>query len=149
MARVAGGRKGLETYPTPNRQSGAGQQGAIVFVTSSTPYEQTSGQAPINIISASINLRAGSQVKVEGLATMSGSGAPARVALTSPQVAGVEALKSFAPSDFLTLNFLGITAVQPAGLFTVGLSISIPSGNGAVIDSAAPTVLVLTEIPAS
>lgn len=117
--------------------------------TSSTPYERVSGEPPLNIITASINLRAGSQVKVEGLAVISGTVSPGRAILTSPQVASVEALQSFGPTDaadFRTLNFLGVTAVQPAGLFTIGLSIAVDTGAGATIDSAGPTVLVLTEI---
>lgn len=152
MPRVAGGRKGLETYPTSGRQSGSGQAGAIAFATSTTPYERTGGQPPLNIITASINLRAGSQVKVEGMAAYTGSGAPARAVLTSPQVDSVEAIQSFAPSDsadYETLNFLGITSVQPAGLYTIGLSIAVVGDSGAAVNYEGPTVLVLTEIPAS
>lgn len=148
MPRVTGGRKGLETYPTATRNGNAGQP-AISFATSATPYEQTSGQAPINIITASINLNAGSRVKVEGLTPFQGSVSSASAVLTSPNVPSVEAIQSFAPSDFRTLNFLGITDVQPAGPLTIGLAIAVPDGDGARIDSAGPIVLVLTAIPAS
>lgn len=148
MPRVAGGRKGLETYPTSGRSGNSGQA-AIAFATDATPYEQTDGQAPLSIITTSINLRAGSRVKVEGLAVVVGSVAPAQVILTSPNVASVESIQSFAPSDFRTLNFLGITDPQPDGPLTIGLSIAVQGGGGAIVDSAGPTVLVLTEIPAS
>jgi hypothetical protein len=98
---------------------------------------------------ASINLSAGSRVKVEGLACFDGSVAPGRAILTAPAVSSVNASQSFGVAldlSFRTCNLLTMTDPQPAGLFTIGLSIEVVGDPGARIDIAGLTVLTLTEI---
>ena len=134
MPRVTGGRKGLETYPQARQVS---PSSTVVFVTSGAAYNQIQGNAPENIISASINLQAGSQVKVEGLASVVGSVATGRALLTSPSVSSVVSNESFGTTEgtnYRTLNFLGVTGPQPAGLFTIGLAIAVVGSAGARVE---------------
>jgi hypothetical protein len=142
-------RLGSETYPQPKQ---AAAQFSVVYVSDPTAYHQTQGSPSLLVVSGTINLQPGSRVKVEGMVTFVGSVAAGRAILSSPQDPGVIGNASFdvaQGSNYRTLNFIGFTDVQPAGPYTIGLFLDVNGSAGARIDSAGPSVLVLTEIPAS
>jgi hypothetical protein len=150
MARVIGrGRYVSETYPTPRAESIAPVQPAFAFDQNSTQYSVTEGDPPLMIASASINLSAGSRVKIEGLASFDGAVAAGRAILSSsviPNTLASQVSFDAADASFQTCNYLGMSDPQPSGPLTIGLFIEVSGNPGAHIDAAGSTVLTLTEI---
>lgn len=153
MGRVIGwGRYKGETYPIAKEQPSPPVTPAFAFDQNTTTYTVVEGDAPLQIASASIDLQAGSTVKIEGLAFFQGSVAAGSAGMTSPSAADVvvagQSFTAAVGSNQRTCNYLAVTGPQPAGVLTIGLFIAVQGGAGAQIDFAGPTVLTLTEIPA-
>lgn len=151
MARVIGRNRG-ETYPVARPEGAVPVQRAFAFDQNSTSYTQIADAPFVQIAIATINLIAGSRVKVEGLASVIGSVAAGRAFISTSMIPGLVGSQSFGITDglnFRTMNLLGITGPQPDGPLTIGLVIEVNGNVGARIDSAGMTVLTLTEILAT
>jgi hypothetical protein len=141
------GRRGGETYPE-RPGGGGGSGGAFAFEQNSTAYSFGVGTVA-QIASATINVSAGSRIKIEGLACFLGSVAAGEASLDTPSVSSVIATQSFDSSDGTnrrTCNYLGVTGIQPGGPVTVILNITVAGSAGAHIDSQGDTMLTLTEV---
>jgi len=149
MGFIIGKRSSGETYPVAKEQPVAVQPD-FAFDQNTNTYTQVEGAPATQIAVATINLQAGSSVKIEGSASFIGSVAAGVGALTSPgsasPVFGAQSFGTTVGSNLQTCSYLAMTDPQPSGPFSIGLFISVSGNAGAQIDYAGPTVLTLTEI---
>ena len=150
MSRVIG-RKGGETYPERRSVGASSGFGAFAFDQNENSYQATSIGPSVQIATATINVAAGSRVKIEGLASFLASVAGGVARLSVPDlITDLVAAQSFGTTEgtnFRTLNLLGVTDPQSAGPVVVNLLISVNSGIGsAQVNDSGKTCLTLTEV---
>ena len=149
MHVIGFGRKAREAYPDTG-SAAAASRAVLAFDQNSNIWLHTQGDANLIIATATITLRAGSRVRIDGNASFLGGVDSGVAFLFAGDSGGVELIsttnQSFAVGGRGTLQYLGVLGPQVAGPLTLTLVVNQNSNIGATLANAGENVLILTEI---